>query len=82
MYYVYVIKNEKDQLYFGYTTNLEKRIINHNNNGTKSTRGHKWEVVYYEAFKSEIDARNRERQLKKHGSGKRWLKERIKESIK
>ncbi|MEK7091252.1 MAG: hypothetical protein AAB887_01950 [Patescibacteria group bacterium] len=39
-------------------------------------------LVYYEAYFSEIDARNRERYLKGGGKAKIKLKLRIKESLK
>ena len=81
MYYVYVIKNEKGALYTGYTTNLQKRLEAHNEGLNKSTKGHIWECVYFEAYKSEKDARSREANLKKSGQARRWLKERIKHSL-
>ncbi|MDP2923203.1 MAG: GIY-YIG nuclease family protein, partial [Candidatus Omnitrophota bacterium] len=55
MYYIYMLKNETtNELYYGYTNNLERRIAEHN-------KKQKWELIYYEAYKSELDARDRER---------------------
>lgn len=82
MYYVYVLKNEVDELYFGFTSDLRKRLTNHNDGKSFSTRGHKWFLVYYEAYQAESDARNREYQLKLHGQAKAQLKRRIKVSLK
>ena len=75
--YVYLIRNEKKELYIGYTSNLRRRIDEHNSGNTVSTRGHQWELIYYEAYKNEKDARNRERTLKRSGGGRRYLKERL-----
>ncbi len=81
MYYVYVIQNESGARYLGFTSNLANRLAAHNKGLVRSTKGHKWELVYYEAFKSEQDARRRERNLKKSGQARRWLKERISASL-
>ena len=63
MHYVYILRSlDNDTLYFGYTSNLKSRFNEHRNGKskyTKSTRN--WEIVYYEAYKSEIDARTREK---------------------
>ena len=81
MYYVYVIANEKCETYIGYTGDLTKRLENHNSGGTKSTKGHIWHYVYYEAFADKEDAVLREKRLKSHGQSKRQLKLRIQRSI-
>ncbi|GEA14625.1 hypothetical protein E308F_08700 [Moorella sp. E308F] len=81
MYYVYVLKNEEGELYIGQTSDLKARLKAHNEAKNRSTRGHRWEVVYYEAYKAKEDALDRERQLKKHGQAKRWLKQRIARSL-
>ena len=81
MYYVYVLTNEEGKMYVGYTSELRQRLNNHNAGKNKSTKGQQWNVVYYEAYKSEQDARIREKKLKRSGQARRWLKERIKGSI-
>ena len=78
MYYVYVILNEKGDNYIGYSKDVDNRLEQHNRGENISTRGHVWRLVYYEAFLSEEDARNRERKLKQRGQSKRYLFERIK----
>ena len=40
-----------------------------------------WKLVYYEAYVSESDARERERKLKQYGAGRGHLKKRIDKSI-
>ena len=84
MYYVYLIQhNETKEFYVGFTENLESRVNAHNlgqNDSTKRKSG-EWILIYYEAFKSEIDARNRERKLKNHGKGKQELLKRLVNSV-
>jgi len=66
MFYVYVLKSEKDQkLYIGFSTDLRKRVEFHNlglNNSTACRRPLK--LIYYEGYIYEKDARIRERFLK------------------
>ena len=74
MYYIYLLKNHaKGEIYIGYTDNLERRFKEHKHKHP--------ELVYYEAYKSEKDARIREMKLKQHGQTKRRLKERIQHSL-
>ena len=58
VYYVYLIKTLDGFLkksYVGYTNNLFNRVAKHNNNqGAKSTKGYKWEIV----FKKRLDKHN------------------------
>lgn len=74
MYYVYVLKNlRENEIYIGYTNNLQRRLKEH--------KAKKPELIYYEAYKSEKDARAREVKLKQHGQTKRRLKERLRNSF-
>ncbi len=82
MYYVYVIQNEKDELYYGFTSDLKKRMREHNEGSTFSTRGFLWRLVYYEAYLSKKDAMTRERSMKRYGQALGHLKNRIKASLK
>jgi len=75
MYYVYVLKNyTKNKLYYGCTQNLKQRLSRH--------QKQRWELVYYEAYKSKADAYRRERRLKDYGQAASGLKSRIRESVK
>ena len=75
MFYVYVLRScDTKEFYYGYTRNIKKRFTEHN-------RGKKWELIYYEAYKSEVDARNREKRLKHYSQALTALKVRIKNSI-
>ena len=81
MYFVYIICNERGDMYVGYTNDVEMRVEQHNNGENISTRGSSWELVYYEAFANRNDALMRERKLKQRGQAKRHLKERIEGSM-
>ena len=81
MYYVYLIKNEINKIYYGSTNDLKRRIREHNNGLSYSTKGHLWQLVYYEAYSAEADARQREKQLKYHGQALAQLKRRLKSSL-
>ena len=83
MYYVYVLysKERERKFYIGFTRDVEQRLLSHNAGRNRSTKGSRWELVYYEAYASKQDARCRERSLKKHGQSLRALKERIDGSL-
>lgn len=84
MYYVYLIESKKNQseIYVGSTNDLRRRLREHNMGDSWYTRRHApWELIYYEAYKSESDAREREKRLKSHGKGIAELKKRIRNSI-
>ncbi|OGZ70596.1 MAG: hypothetical protein A3F47_01485 [Candidatus Staskawiczbacteria bacterium RIFCSPHIGHO2_12_FULL_38_11] len=74
MYYVYVIRKGDGKIYIGYTNDLKRRIREHKNKIP--------ELIYYEAYKNKLDAQDRERKLKQRGRAIKWLKERIKNSLK
>ncbi|HOW87652.1 MAG TPA: GIY-YIG nuclease family protein [Candidatus Omnitrophota bacterium] len=75
MHYVYVLKNKSTQdLYYGYSSNLKRRMAEHQAKGS-------WELKYYEAYRSETDARDRERKLKHYAQALTALKQRIKRSL-
>jgi len=74
MHYIYLIKNRKeDIIYIGYTNDLKRRLKEH--------KDKKPELIYYEAYKSEKDARERENKLKQRGQTIRRLKEKLKNSL-
>ena len=82
MYYTYVLKGkEGKEFYTGATSNIEKRIVEHNEGRVRSTK-HKRPVglVYFEACLDKDDAFRRERYLKT-GMGKRYIRNRIKKGL-
>jgi putative endonuclease len=84
MHYVYLIKSKnRSCLYIGCTSDLKKRLEEHNSGKSYYTRGKgPWTVRYYEAFFSKDDAFQREKQLKRHKRGIIELKKRIEKSLK
>ena len=79
MYYVYVLKSDKDQMFYtGYTANLEERITFHQAGKVASTR-HRLplKLIYIEGCLNQQDATRREKYLKS-GSGKIYLRNRLK----
>tara|TARA_Y100000022_G_scaffold185479_1_gene181314 strand:- start:585 stop:818 length:234 start_codon:yes stop_codon:yes gene_type:complete len=65
------VSSIKKKTYVGYTSNLKKRIILHNSNrGAKSTKGHKWKLIYKKKFSSKSEAMSYEYKLK-HDRNKR-----------
>ena len=76
MYTVYVLFSRKyDKIYIGYTSNLERRLISHNELGTKgwTKRFRPWELVYKEEYKSKSEAMQREKELKGY-RGKEFIR--------
>lgn len=85
MWTVYVLKhNITGQIYIGKTNNLRRRIQEHNTGQQKATyrQSGYWFLVYAEAFRSRLDAYDREQKLKNHGRAKQELFKRINRSFK
>jgi putative endonuclease len=82
MFYIYILKSEIDHKnYIGSTCDLKKRFKEHNLGKVLSTKKRKpFELIYYEAYKSEKDARIREHNLKLRSNAYRQLKRRLKTS--
>jgi len=83
MFYFYVLKSKKDNnLYFGSTNNLRRRLLDHNSGKVNSTRPRlPFELKYYEAYSNENDARKREASIKKDGRALSVLRKRISQSL-
>ena len=75
MYYVYLLRSkENNKVYTGFTANLKRRVKEHFSKKSFTTSRMKLlQLIYYEAFISEQDAREREVYLKTT-QGKRTLK--------
>lgn len=78
MFYTYVLKSKKDdKLYIGFSSDLKKRLIEHNKGLVEITKNRRpFELVYYEACCEEKKAIAREKMLKT-GFGRSYLKKRI-----
>jgi putative endonuclease len=82
MFYVYVLISDTDgQLYTGSTTDLKRRLLEHDAGKVRSTTKRRpLSLLYYEACLNESNARRREKYLKT-GMGKRYLKQRLRDSL-
>lgn len=82
MHYVYVLYSAKDQnLYTGSTKDLRKRVARHHRGDVPSTKHRRpLKLIYYEACLNGGDAERREKYLKS-GMGKRYLKQRLIETL-
>lgn len=84
MHYFYVLRSQTnpDWFYKGSTNDLKKRVSQHDNGEVDATRSYlPIELVYYEAYKTEKGAREREASVKKSGSVWKPLMDRIKRSL-
>lgn len=78
-YYIYVLRSEKDGMFYtGYTNNLKERLTLHNDGKVSSTKNRvPFILIYFEGCLNQQDATHREKYLKT-AWGKRYLKERLK----
>ena len=79
MYYTYILSSEKNQVkkYYGFTTNLKKRIEYHNAGKVSSTKSFRpWKITFYAAFTNKESALAFKRYLKT-ASGKAFANKRL-----
>ena len=78
MYYVYVIKSERDGSYYkGATENLKQRFQDHNTGSTRySSSKRPYKLVWFCAFPNKTKALKFEKYLK-HGSGHAFTKKHL-----
>lgn len=74
-FFVYALVSDNNQrIYVGFSSNLEKRLIEHNSGKTKSTKGFRpWKLLYFEEVPNRALARQKEKYYKS-GVGKEFLK--------
>ncbi len=79
MYYVYILRSKTDCLFYtGFTSDISRRVKEHNNNYQISTSNRApFELLYYEWCLNKDDAIAREKYLKS-GMGKKFIKNRLK----
>jgi len=80
MFYVYLLElnRPKDKYYIGYSSDLKRRIVEHQSGMVESTRYYKpIKLIYYESFEKEQLARKREESLKSSGSAYMGLMKRL-----
>ena len=73
--YVYIIKNNDDDLYVGITENLNNRLYSHNTNqGSVFTKNKEdFKIVFKEEYETLTEARGREVQIKKWRRNKKKM---------
>ncbi|MBA7497341.1 hypothetical protein ES704_00069 [subsurface metagenome] len=83
MFYTYILISEKDdKFYVGYTDNLKRRIVQHNDGCVESTKYRRpLKLIYYEVCLNQKDALHREKYLKTT-YGKRYIRNRLKSYLK
>ena len=83
MYYVYLIRSEKNGwVYTGTTGNLRRRFAEHNSGKSKYTKNNRsYKLIYYEAYASGKDAKRREKALKLRSNAYTQLRKRIHNSL-
>jgi len=80
MFTVYVLYSKKfNKIYVGFTSDLEKRFLSHNELGIKGwTRNFRpWKIIHTETFATKVEAMKREKQLKS-SKGRETIREIIK----
>jgi len=67
MYNTYIIESSSfNRWYIGHTNDVERRIIEHNFNHTRSTRNKgQWKLIFKRSFESKAEAIEFEYKLKK-----------------
>lgn len=77
-YFVYILITSSKNRYFsyvGYTSNLKKRINDHNSSkGAKFTRGRKWKLIFKKKYKTKSEAMKAEIEFKKNISFRNRVK--------
>jgi putative endonuclease len=83
MYYVYILKSEKDnKLYTGYTNDLRRRLAEHKAGKNSATRSRlPINLIYYEAYTSQADAKAREFRLKNSAGARMALTRRLRSGL-
>ncbi len=79
MFYAYILRSElhPGRVYHGHTSDLRRRLLDHNSGDNVSTRhGRPWVIAWYGAFETEAAAMAFERYLKT-ASGKAFARKRL-----
>jgi putative endonuclease len=76
MFFVYILRSKKFKKYYtGHTSNVDKRLKEHNSGKVRSTKAFvPWDIVYIEKYESKSEAFKRKMQIKKYKSGEAFKK--------
>ncbi|MGH9735492.1 MAG: GIY-YIG nuclease family protein [Candidatus Acidiferrales bacterium] len=77
-FFVYVLVNAEGKTYVGQTSDLERRLVQHNDPNcrlTLYTKRHSgpWRLLHSESFPSRAAAMRREKELNS-GKGREWIR--------
>ena len=80
-FYVYILQlNDSCNFYVGYTSNLKKRLFEHQNKGTFSTRNQNPQLKYFEIYGLKEAALSREKLLQWRAKNRKpWIIDSINE---
>ena len=75
MFYTYALNSlERNYIYVGITSDIERRVKEHNSGKNKTTRPYRpFELIFEKEFQTRTEARTEEKKLKS-GYGKEFLK--------
>ena len=79
MFTVYILYSPShNKIYVGFTSNLEQRLLSHNELGKKgwTIRFRPWKLVHTETYNTKAEALLREKELK-GGKGREWIREKL-----
>lgn len=75
MAFVYVIQSKEKHIYVGSTTDIEKRLLQHNQHFAGWTkRGTDWKLIHLKEYNTLSEARKRERWFKT-GVGREYIQQ-------
>lgn len=78
MYYMYLLMDDNNKIYIGYSADLKRRISEHRNKKVyTSKRMTEPKLFSYESYPTEEMAKDRERKLKQYGAAFQELKKRL-----
>ena len=83
VHHVYLLQSLRNKsLYIGCTSNLKRRLAEHNDKKSFHTSKYApWKLIYCETYTNKYDAYSREKSLKLHAQGLRRLKERLRHTL-
>ena len=80
LYFVYVLQNPEGRLYIGFTTDLDRRVRQHQQGEGGWTSSHgPWKLVHHEIFYNRREAIRREHNLKR-GKANQELRKQLNQS--
>lgn len=79
MYFTYILQsvNSPEQYYYGSTSDIKRRLMQHNSGKSYHTSKYKpWKIIFYAAFETRRLAEDFEKYLK-NSSGRAFMRKRL-----